>query len=58
MKWLLFGAGAFLGGFLGQLLAHWLRRRFVEAAFRFELFEAENRDVADKIIKRKEAEGK
>lgn len=34
----------------------WLRRRFVEAAFRFEIFEAENREAVDEIIKRKEAE--
>lgn len=39
----------------GYLLARWLRRRFADEAFKFELFEAENREAVDEIIKRKEA---
>ncbi|WP_128910674.1 hypothetical protein [Tropicibacter alexandrii] len=40
----------------GWLLCRWLRRRFADEAFKFELFEAETRDAVDAIIKRKEAE--
>lgn len=41
---------------IGYAIARWLRRRFADEAFRFELFEVENRAAVDEIIKRKEAE--
>lgn len=39
---------------VGWLLRRWFRRQFAEEAFKFELFEAENRAAVDDIIKRKE----